>query len=79
MSKKAVDIISDGRKRQRKVFAIGPAMEILYRGGLVPTVFSTCGVGEATQSFWSNAKTHYSSSKLEAMALLAKLLLVLRS
>lgn len=38
------------------VLSIGPAMEVLYKGGFVPTVFYTSGIGEATQMVLENAK-----------------------
>ncbi len=38
------------------VLSIGPAMEVLYKGGFVPTVFYTSCVGEATSLVLENAK-----------------------
>lgn len=40
------------------VLSIGSAMEVLYRAGFVPTVYYTCGVGEATQLVLEHAKNY---------------------
>lgn len=56
MSKKLMLILNPTAGNGSGVLAIGPAMEILYRGGLVPTVFYTCGVGEATKLVLEHAK-----------------------
>ncbi len=49
MSKKLMLILNPTAGSGSGVLAIGPAMEVLYRGGFVPTVFYTGAVGEATQ------------------------------
>lgn len=49
MSKKLMLILNPMAGNGSGVLTIGPAMEVLYRGGLVPTVFYTCAAGEATQ------------------------------
>ena len=40
------------------VLTIGPALEILYRGGFVPTVYYTCAAGEATQLVLEHAMNY---------------------
>lgn len=49
MSKSLMMILNPAAGSGTGVLSIGPAMGILYRGGFVPTVFYTSGVGEATQ------------------------------
>jgi len=40
------------------LLSIGSAMEVLYRAGFVPTVYYTCGVGEATQLVLEHAMAY---------------------
>ena len=49
MSKKLMLILNPTAGNGSGVLSIGSAMEVLYRAGFVPTVYYTCGVGEATQ------------------------------
>ena len=56
MSKKLMLILNPAAGSGSGVLSIGPAMEVLYKGGFVPTVFYTSGIGEATQMVLENAK-----------------------
>ncbi|MBP8640385.1 MAG: YegS/Rv2252/BmrU family lipid kinase [Oscillospiraceae bacterium] len=56
MSKKLMLILNPVAGNGSGVLAIGPAMEVLYKGGLVPTVFYTFGAGEATKLVLEHAK-----------------------
>ena len=49
MSKKLMLILNPAAGSGSGVLSIGPAMELLYKGGMTPTVFYTLGVGEATK------------------------------
>ncbi|NLT63841.1 MAG: YegS/Rv2252/BmrU family lipid kinase [Clostridiales bacterium] len=49
MSKKLMLILNPAAGNGNGVFSIGPAMEVLYRGGYIPTVFYTTEAGEATR------------------------------
>ncbi|NCC69017.1 MAG: YegS/Rv2252/BmrU family lipid kinase, partial [Clostridia bacterium] len=58
LSKKLMLILNPAAGNGSGVLSIGPAMEVLYRGGLVPTVFYTTGVGEATSLVLEYAKEY---------------------
>ncbi len=58
MSKKLMLILNPTAGSGSGVLAIGPAMEVLYKGGFVPTVFYTGGVGEATQFVLEHAEEY---------------------
>ncbi|MEA4893943.1 MAG: YegS/Rv2252/BmrU family lipid kinase [Oscillospiraceae bacterium] len=55
MSKKLMLILNPAAGSGSGVLSIGPAMEVLYKGGFVPTVFYTSGIGEATKLVLDNA------------------------
>ncbi|PKM73210.1 MAG: diacylglycerol kinase [Firmicutes bacterium HGW-Firmicutes-16] len=56
MSKKLMLILNPAAGSGNGVLSIGPAMEVLYNGGFVPTVFYTSCIGEATSLVLENAK-----------------------
>ena len=56
MDKKLMLIINPAAGSGSGALSIGSAMEVLYKGGFVPTVFYTSGIGEATQMVLENAK-----------------------
>lgn len=49
MSKKLLLILNPTAGSGNGVLSIGPAMEVLFRGGYVPTVYYTLGAGEARE------------------------------
>lgn len=55
MSKKLMLILNPTAGSGSGALSIGPAMEVLYKGGFVPTVFYTSCVGEATSLVLENA------------------------
>ena len=58
MSKKLMLILNPAAGSRSGVRSIGPALEVLYRGGYVPTVYYTLGVGEATSLVCEHAKEY---------------------
>ena len=58
MSKKLMLILNPVAGNGNGVLSIGPAMEVLYKGGYIPTVFYTSGVGEATKLVLEHAKEY---------------------
>ena len=58
MSKKLMLILNPAAGNGSGVMSVGSAMEVLYKAGLVPTVFFTCGVGEATQLVLEHAEKY---------------------
>ena len=58
MSKKLMLILNPAAGNGNGVLSIGPAMEVLYKGGYIPTVFYTSGVGEATKLVLEHAKEY---------------------
>ena len=58
MSKKLMLILNPAAGNGNGVLSIGPAMEVLYKGGYIPTVFYTSGVGEATRLVLEHAKEY---------------------
>lgn len=58
MNKKLMLILNPTAGSGKGVRTVGAAMEILYKGGFVPTVFYTGAVGEATQFVLEHAKEY---------------------
>ncbi|NLH01936.1 MAG: diacylglycerol kinase family lipid kinase [Clostridiales bacterium] len=58
MSKQLMLILNPAAGGGKGVTAIGSAMEVLYRGGYIPTVFYTLGTGEATKLVLEHAKEY---------------------
>ncbi len=58
MSKNLLLILNPTAGSGNGVLSIGPAMEILFRGGYVPTVYYTMGAGEATELVLKHAMNY---------------------